>query len=435
MVLNDLSSALRTTFRKFLNRPYAEERAVNEFIKDLQKSLLSSDVDVNLVLQISDTIRESAREKPPTGVSKKDFIVHKTYLELVDILGKEKRSLNISGQDSKRFLFVGIQGSGKTTTIAKIARFFQKKGIKVAVICADNYRPGAYDQLEQSLKPYNVPVFGDVNEKDAARLIKEALVRTEDYRIVLIDTAGRHKQEASLMEEVRRIGNEVKLDAAVMIIDATLGQQARSQAEAFSKAVSVGYLVLTKMDGTAKGGGALSAAIATKAPVIFIGTGEKVEDLEEFDPVEFVSDLVGFVDLKNLVRRVETALSMEDEERVKAIAKGKFTIEEFLVQVESIGRPGMLSLVKKILPQSAKLPGEWEQKSVDMTRVWRSILDSMNDDEKQDVTILNSGRVKRIARGSGRTEKDVRGLIRQYNNAKKFVRRFKGTRDLKLPFR
>jgi signal recognition particle subunit SRP54 len=435
MVLEELSSALREAFRKFASRPYAEEQAINEFIKDIQRSLLKADVEVGLVLQLSDAIRKTAKEKPPSGVSKKEQIIHRVYTELVNILGREKSTIDVSGPGVKKLLFVGIQGSGKTTTLAKVARLFQKKGLKVAVICADTYRPGALQQLTQLLDPYGIPVYGNEEEKDPVRLIKDMIKQVKDCKVLLIDTAGRHKDEKSLMEEVKNISKELGTDAAVLVIDSTIGQQARAQAEAFSKTVPIGYIILTKMDGTAKGGGALSAVAATGAPVVFIGTGEKVENLEEFDPVKFTSSLLGVVDLKEIIRKVEAAFSLEDEERVKAITRGRFTLEDFVLQVEALGRPGILSSISKMLPSSTKLPEGWEEKSSSMAKVWRSILDSMNREEREDASILNSSRIKRIAKGSGRSEKEVRELIKQYALAKKMIRRMKGARGLRTPFR
>jgi len=435
MVLDELSLSLREAFRRFTNRPYAEQQAIEEFLRDAQRSLLKSDVEVGLVLQLSDSIREVVKEKPPTGISKKDQVVHRAYLELVGLLGKQKRILDVSGPGKKRLLFVGIQGSGKTTTVAKVAKFLQRRGQRVAVICADTFRPGAYQQLSQLLQPYGIPVMGSATEKDPVKLIGEALKRLDEYRVRVIASAGRHMDEAVLRNRVEEIDEDVKLDATVLVVDATIGQQARSQAEAFAKAARVGYIILTKMDGTAKGGGAISAVVATGAPIVFIGTGEKVDDLEEFDPMSFVSDLIGIVDLRSIVRRVEAVLSVEDEERAKAMAKGKFNLEDFVVQIEAVGKPGMLASLAKMLPSSTKLPEGWEEKSTDMARVWRSILDSMNREERQDPTILNSSRTKRIAKGSGRSEREVRELVRQYMTARKLLRRMKGSRNLKLPFR
>lgn len=435
MVLEELSSALREAFRKFSSRPYAEEQAINEFVKDIQRSLLKADVEVGLVLQLSESIRKAAKETPPSGVSKKEQIIHRAYTELVNILGKEKKTIDVSGAGVKKLLFVGIQGSGKTTTLAKAARFFQKRGLRGAAVCADTFRPGALQQLSQLLEPYGIPVYGDEHEKNPVKLIKDALQKFKDCKVLLIDTAGRHKDETSLMSEVREISKEIEPDAAILVVDSTIGQQAKAQAKAFAEVVPVGYIILTKMDGTAKGGGALSAVIATGAPVAFIGTGERVEDLEEFDPVRFTSNLLGIVDLKEVVRKVEAAISLEDEKRMKSIVRGKFTIEDFVLQIESLGKPGILSSIAKMLPSTAKLPDGWEEKSADMAKVWRSILDSMNREEREDVSILNSSRIRRIAKGSGRSERKVRELIKQYNLAKKMIRRMKGARGLKMPFR
>jgi len=261
MVLEVLGEALNKALKK-LTKGVVDEKLIKEIVRDIQRALIAADVNIELVFQLSKNIEKRAlEEKLPKGVSRKEHIIRIVYDELTKILGEEPEKIHLKPSESTIFLMIGIQGSGKTTTTGKLARFFQKRGFKVGVVCSDTWRPGAYQQLQQYCSPYNIEVFGDPEEKDAIKLAKNGVkhFRKKKNDIIIVDTAGRHKEEKGLIEEMKKISKAVNPDEIILVIDGTIGQQAMAQAKAFSKAAPVGSIIVTKLDGSAKGGGALSS--------------------------------------------------------------------------------------------------------------------------------------------------------------------------------
>lgn len=267
MVLDSLGRALSNALKKIARAGSVDEALVKEVVRDIQRALLQADVNVRLVLKLTKEIqRRALEEKPPAGISKKEHIIKIVYEELTKFLGTEAKPIEIKEKPTV-LLTVGVQGSGKTTTVAKLARYFQKRGYKVGVVCSDTWRPGAYHQLKQLLDPYHIEVFGDPNEKDAVKLAKEGVeyFKTRDVDLIIVDTAGRHKEEKDLIEEMRMISEEIRPHEVILVIDGTIGQQAYNQALAFKEATPIGSIIVTKLDSSAKGGGALSAVAATGA--------------------------------------------------------------------------------------------------------------------------------------------------------------------------
>jgi signal recognition particle subunit SRP54 len=330
-------------------------------------------------------------------------------------------------------MLVGIQGSGKTTTAAKLARFYQKRGLKPALICADTYRPGAFAQLQQLASRVNVPVFGDPQNKDPVKVVSEGLKQFTDKDLIIVDTAGRHKEERELIKEMKTLEQKVKPNEIVMVIDGTIGQQALVQAKTFHEATPIGAILVTKLDGSARGGGALSAVAATGAPIKFIGTGEKIEDIESFIPSRFVGRLLGMGDLETLLEKVKEAEIKVPEKKAKAILSGKFTLTDMYEQFEAVKGMGPFRKVLQMLPgMSANVPEEMLNTAEGRLEKWRVIIQSMRLEEKENPKLFNSSRVKRVARGSGTTEKDVKDLLKQYVMMRKMMKQFK--RRKKLPF-
>ncbi len=276
MVLDKMASSLRAAVSKFLGVPVADEKAVKELIRDVQRALLQSDVNVELVLKLTRKVEEEAlRARPPPGLTRRELALKAVYEELIALLGGDRPAeLRLDPARLNVVLLVGVQGSGKTTSAAKLALFLKRRGYKPALVCADNFRPAAFEQLAQLAKQVGVPIFGG-SQGDPVQLAKEGVerARKSGVNVVIVDTAGRHKEESALMEEVKQVAEAVKPDEVVLVIDATIGQQAKAQAEAFNQAVKVGSIFLTKLDGAARGGGALSAVAATGATIKFIGTG------------------------------------------------------------------------------------------------------------------------------------------------------------------
>ncbi|RLI06384.1 signal recognition particle protein Srp19, partial [Candidatus Bathyarchaeota archaeon] len=266
MALEKLGSSLYDSLKKILRVSAIDEAAVKELVRDLQRALLLADVNVRLVLELSKRVEERAlKEKIPPGISRREHAIKVVYEELTRFLGEKAVPLKVNPKKRNVFMLVGIQGSGKTTTAAKLARYLQKRGYKTALICTDTYRPGAYAQLKQLASRINVPVYGDEKEKDAVKIASEGLRKFENYDVVLIDTAGRHKDEKSLIEEMKSLEKAIHPDEIIMVIDGTIGQQAAAQAEAFHKATPIGSIIVAKLDGSARGGGALSAVAAIGA--------------------------------------------------------------------------------------------------------------------------------------------------------------------------
>ncbi|RLG95062.1 signal recognition particle protein [Candidatus Bathyarchaeota archaeon] len=433
MALEKLGSSLYNSLKKLLRASAVDENAVRELIRDLQRALLMADVNVRLVLDLSKRVEERAlKEEIPPGISRREHVIKVVYEELTRFLGEKQVPLRIDPKRRNVFMLVGIQGSGKTTTAAKLARYLQKRGYKTALICADTYRPGAYAQLRQLADQINVPVYGDEDESDSVRIALDGLKRFENYDVVLIDTAGRHKDEASLIDEMRRLESKIHPDETILVIDGTIGQQAAAQAEAFHKATPIGSIIVAKLDGSARGGGALSAVAATGAPIKFIGTGEKIDDLEPFDPPRFVGRLLGMGDIQGLLERVREAEVKVPKRRAKAFLSGRFTLTDMYEQFEAMQRMGPISKILRMIPGFGyEIPDEMMEVAGEQIKKWRAIIQSMTPEERENPKILKSSRIRRIARGSGTSERDVKLLLQQYNRLKKMI---KTLRRRRIPF-
>jgi signal recognition particle subunit SRP54 len=434
MALDRLGSSLTDAIKKLFRASVIDEAAVKELVRDIQRALLQADVNVQLVLEISKRIEERAlKEKMPPGISRREHVIKVVYEELTRFVGEKPVPLNIEPGKRKIMMLVGIQGSGKTTTAAKLARFYQKRGLKPALICADTYRPGAFAQLQQLAGRLNVPIFGDPKNKDPVKVVSEGLKHFSDKDLIIVDTAGRHKEERDLIKEMKTLEHKIKPDEVVMVIDGTIGQQALIQAKTFHEATPIGAIFVTKLDGSSRGGGALSAVAATGAPIKFIGTGEKTEDIESFIPSRFVGRLLGMGDLETLLEKVKEAEIKVPKKKAKAILSGKFTLTDMYEQFEAVKGMGPFRKVLQMLPgMSQNVPEEMLNTAEGRLEKWRVIIQSMRSEEKENPKIFNSSRVKRVARGSGTTEKDVKDLLKQYVNMRKMMKMFK--RKKKLPF-
>lgn len=433
MVLEGLGSSLYDSLKKLLRVSVVDEAVVKELVRDLQRSMLQADVNVKLVLDLSKRIEERAlQEKVPPGIPRREHVIKVVYEEIMRFLGEKTIPLAVKLGKRTVFMLVGIQGSGKTTTTAKLARYLQKRGHKVALVCTDTFRAGAFAQLRQLAEQINVPIYGDDGEKNASKVAAEGLKRFRDYDVVIVDTAGRHKDEESLIKEMKELEKTVQPDEVVMVIDGTIGQQAAVQAEAFHKATPLGSIVVAKLDGSARGGGALSAVAATGVPIKFIGTGEKVDAIEPFDPPRFVGRLLGMGDLQSLIEKVKEAEIKVPEKKAKAIISGKFTLADMYEQFEAMRSMGPLDKILKMVPGFGyEIPADKMDVAEDQMKKWRVIIQSMTPDEREEPKILNPSRIKRVARGSGTTEKDVKTLLQQYTMAKRMM---KSLRRKRMPF-
>ena len=420
---------MQNAVKKLLGNDIIDEAAIKEFVRDLQRALIQADVNVRLVLSVTESVqRRAMEEKPAPGLDRKNQIVKILYEELDKLLGGDQE-LKLDKTKLSVIVMLGIQGSGKTTTVGKLARFYVKKGFKVGVVAADTFRPGAVTQLKTISQVVGVDVYSDEKEKDSVKVAEAGKRFFEEggRNLIIIDTAGRHKEEQSLLDEMSRIFSKVKPDLNLLVVDGTIGQQAFNQAAAFHKASPVGGIVVTKLDGAAKGGGALAAVGATGAKVFFIGTGERVDDLEEFSGTRFVGRLLGMGDLKALLDMAKQYEGEVDEKSVQRIVTGRLTMDDFLFQFEQVNKMGSLKKIIDLMPGlSGNMKSEDLERAEKNIKTWKPIIQSMTAEEKAAPEKLNAPRVKRIAQGAGRSEKDVRELIARYRQTKSMMKSGKG---------
>ena len=422
-MLDRLGTSLKDALKKLAGKTVVDRAAVEELVKDLQRALIQADVNVKMVMALSQAIKtRSLEEQPPKGMTVREHVLRIVYQELVKLVG-------LAGEaklEQQTILMAGLQGSGKTTTTAKLARYFQRKGLRVGVICADTFRPGAFDQLSTLCARINVPVFGNPSEKDALRIVREGLASMSGSEVVIIDTQGRHALEGVLIQEIIDIQNIASARHRWLVIDAALGQQAADQARRFHEAINIDGVIITKMDGTAKGGGALSAVAETRAGIVFIGSGETIDDLERFEPDGFISRLLGMGDLRALVERAEETMAGREVD-VNAMLRGKFSLRDMYQQLEAVNRMGPLKQIMSMLPLgNMEIPQDaYDVTSTKMQR-YRVIMDSMTDAELDDPSLMGSSRIHRIATGAGAGPDEVRELLRYYKMMKKALKGVRG---------
>ena len=434
MALERFGSSIYDALRKIMRAPVVDEAAVKELARDLQRALLQADVNVQLVLSISKSIEERAlKEKVPPGVSRREHVIKVVYEELTKFLGEKPVLLKVEPGKRTVLMLVGIQGSGKTTNAAKLVRYLQKRGLKTGLVCADTYRPGAYDQLQQLAARINVPIYGDPKNKNPIDIAQKGLKHFSNQDVVIIDTAGRHKEEKGLIEEMKMLEKTIKPDEVILVIDGTIGQQATVQAKAFHEATPIGSIFVTKLDGSGRGGGALSAVAATGAPIKFISIGERIEDIEQFVPSRFVGRLLGMGDLQSLVEKVREAEVQVPKKKMKAFLSGKFTLTDMYEQFEAMKGMGPFKRILKMLPgMSYNIPDDKIDLAEDRLEKWRVIIQSMTPNERDDPKTFNASRIKRVARGSGTSEKEIKELLQQYGMMKKMIKTLRRKRA--LPF-
>lgn len=434
MSLEHLGSSLYDALKKVFRASVVDEATVKELVRDIQRALLQADVNVQLVLGISKRIEERAlKEKVPPGIARREHVIKVVYEELTRFLGDKPVPLKVEPGKRKLVMLVGIQGSGKTTAAAKLARYFQKRGLKPALICGDTFRPGAFAQLQQLANRINVPSYGDVKAKDSIKVVNEGLKQFSEKDVIIVDTSGRHKEEQELIREMKMLEKSIKPDEVMLVIDGTIGQQALAQAKAFNEATPIGSIMVTKLDGSARGGGALSAVAATGAPIKFVGTGEKTEDIEAFVPSRFVGRLLGMGDLETLLDKVREAEISVPEKKAKAILSGKFTLTDMYEQFEALKGMGTFKKLLKMIPgMSYNIPDDMVNMAEGRLVKWRVMIQSMTPGEKDNPKIFNASRMKRVAKGSGTNEKEVKELLKQYVMMRRMLKTMR--RRKKFPF-
>ncbi len=429
MVLEQLGEKLKNTLSKIASSMFVDEKLINELVKDIQRALLQSDVNVRLVLEISSKIKKRALdEKSPNTLTKKEHLINIVYEELVTFLGEEAKQIDISKKPTK-IMLVGLFGNGKTTTAGKLAKYYQKRGKKIALISTDTWRPAAFEQLKQAGQKIGVPVYGDPSEKDPVKIYKKFEPELLKADIIIIDTAGRDALSDDLIAELDSLHKAVQADEQLLIIGADVGQSAEKQAKAFHDTCGVTGVIITKLEGTAKGGGSLIACSVSGAPVKFVGTGEKIDDLETFNPKGFVGRLLGMGDLEALLDKAKEAFSEEDAKDMQAkFIKGEFNLIDLYNQMEAMNKMGSFGKILEMIPGMGqlKMPKDALKVQEGKLKKWKFIMQSCTKKELENPETINGSRVERIAKGSGSSISDVRELIKQHKQSQKLMKSFKG---------
>jgi signal recognition particle subunit SRP54 len=430
--------ALSEIFSKLIEKirgvEYIDEATLQELSREIQRTLLKADVPLDLVKSFTENaVKRIKEEKPPAGIPPREYLIYVLYDELVKLLGGEQTPEFKPVKRPYVVLLLGVEGSGKTTTAAKLAKYLAKRGYKVGLVETDTIRPAAFDQLRQLAERIGVPFYGERDEKDAVEIAKRGVQNFRNMDVVIVDTAGRHRNEEALLQEVKAIYDAVGPDEVMLVIDATVGKLAAAQAEAFMKYLPIHSVIITKMDSTARGGGALAAVAKTGARVKFIGVGEDVDEFELFHPRKFVARVLGMGDLDALVEKIKAVF--EEEEVLEEIESGKLDLLTFKKQIDSLLKLGPLSKVFQLLPGgvAAKISEEQIELSQKNLKKWRAILSSMTREELKNPDVLNASRIRRIALGAGVTPKDVKEMLTVYENLRKMSKTLKRQLRLRMP--
>ncbi|MCL4404642.1 MAG: signal recognition particle receptor subunit alpha [Candidatus Marsarchaeota archaeon] len=423
----DIGEGIRKAMAKLSRATIIDAKAIKEFNKELQKVLISNDVDVSLVFKLTSSIEQKAlKSNPPPGITPHDYITDIVYNELVSFMGSSYEP----ELKPKRIMLMGLYGSGKTTTAAKLAKYYQDRGLSAGLICCDVTRPSAYEQLETLAKQANVAFFGIKGENSARKIVSKGMEELKSKQVIICDTSGRNAINEQLIAELKEINSEFEPDQKILVLSADIGQVAGHLSEEFKNAVGVSGLIITKMDGSGKGGGALSAANAANAKVMFIGTGEKLSDIEPYNSERFIGSLLGMPDIANLLEKVQNAIK-EENINPEEVEVEKLNFESFYAQLKALNRMGPLKSVFGMLGAS-DMPKDVIEKGEEKLSKYKVIISSMTKNERLDEKLLHQdGRVRRIALGSGTSEKDVRELLSDFAKMKKSFKMLKNDRNMK----
>ncbi|GAB6021717.1 Signal recognition particle [Chamberlinius hualienensis] len=440
MVLADLGRKITSALRSLSNATVINEEVLNSMLKEICKALLESDVNIRLVKQLRENVRSVINfDEMAAGLNKRRMIQSAVFQELIKLVDPGVKAWQPAKAKPNVIMFVGLQGSGKTTTCTKLAYYYLRKGWKTCLVCADTFRAGAYDQLKQNAMKARIPFYGSYTEVDPVIIAQEGVERfkSEAFEIIIVDTSGRHKQEDSLFEEMLQVSNAVTPDNIIFVMDASIGQACESQSKAFKEKVDVGAVIITKLDGHAKGGGALSAVAGTQSPIIFIGTGEHIDDFEPFKVKPFVSKLLGMGDIEGLIDKVNELKLDDNEELIEKLKHGQFTLRDMKEQFQNIMKMGPFSQIMGMIPgfsQDFMTKGN-EQESMARLKKLMTMMDSMNDqelDHREGTKLFSkqTGRIQRVARGAGVSTKEVQELLTQYTKFAAIVKKMGGIKGL-----
>ncbi|MDO8624695.1 MAG: signal recognition particle receptor subunit alpha, partial [Candidatus Diapherotrites archaeon] len=384
---------LRDAFEQLRKSTFSDKDEIKQVVKNIQRALISADVPVTLVLELSKKIEAAAFSDLPEGLNRREHVTKIAYDALAEILG----GTMTPPKDPKRILLVGLFGQGKSTQAGKLAHYYQKRGKKVGLIAADTFRPAAMEQLQQIADKIKVPVFLEKGQSKPEKIIATALKNEKEFDLLICDSAGRSGLDSELTKEIKEIDHAFAPDQTWLVLGADLGQIAATQAAAFHDAVGVNGVIVTRMDGSAKGGGTLAACHQTKAPVYFIGVGEKMGDLEEFDAVRFLSRVMGYGDLQALLEKAKEATE-DGELDLEAMLHEEYTLETFFQQLEATKKIGSMDKIMEMMGMKQQIPKELAAQSEQKLGQYRFIMQSMTKKEKREPELINSSRIARIGR-------------------------------------
>lgn len=429
-MLEKLGSAIKKATNRISNAIFLDKNLVDTIIRELQRALIEADVNIYLVKEISEKLKKTAYDEKIKGLEKKEHLIKILHDELIRLLG-EKKELILNEKGQTRILLVGLYAAGKTTTTAKLANYFQKRGKKVAIVGLDVHRPAAKEQLLQLGESHNLKVYVDLKETSAPKTYKKFEKKLEKYDLVIVDTAGRHDLDKELTKEIKELNKIIKPTETILVIPADIGQAAKNQAEKFSDALNITGVIISRMDSTAKGGGALTSCAQTNSGVYFITTGEKINDLEKFNPESFLSRLLGMGDLETLMEKIH---SVTDEKKQKnlqeKLKEGKFSLVDVIEQVKSMNSLGGMDKMLSMIPGMAKAKInktqlESQQKKVEK---WEHLVKSMTPEERENPSLIKkeTTRLSRISKGAGVANSELRALLKQYDLLKGMIKETKG---------
>jgi len=430
MVLGELGKKLTQSLRKLNSTTVIDDEVIDAYLKEVASALLMADINVRLVSELRSRIRNkmNLQDALAAGTNRRKFIQRLLVSELAALLTPDRKPVKLKKGKSHVVMFVGLQGSGKTTTCTKYALWHHRKGWKVALVCADTFRAGAFDQLKQNATKVRIPFYGSYTETDPVAIAIEGVeaFRAENYELIIVDTSGRHRQEAALFEEMQQVSEAISPDDVVFVMDSHIGQACYDQAKAFADTVQIGSVIITKLDGHAKGGGALSAVAATNAPISFVGTGEHFDQFERFDAQSFVSRLCGLGDLQGLASTLTEVMPLDQQpELLERMAKGCFTLRDMYEQLQYVTKLGSLSNIMSMIPGAAAMSAGHDKAGIHRIKRFMVMMDSMSDAEldcKKGYQIdKDLFRLLRVAKGSGSHPFAVMELLQEHKRFETMV--------------
>jgi signal recognition particle subunit SRP54 len=430
-MFDSLSDRLNATFKKFSGRGRLDEKNIQEGLREVRLALLEADVNFKVVKDFVEKVRERALGQDVLGsLTPGQQVIKIVNEEMTELLGGEAEGLHLTGKPAV-IMLVGLQGSGKTTTAAKLALHFRRNKMNPYLVPADVYRPAAIDQLNTLAKQIDIPAHPSSTDADPVEIAAEAVeaARESGRGVVLLDTAGRLSIDEKLMDELANIKARVQPSEILFVADAMTGQDAVNVAQSFDDRLDISGVVLTKMDGDARGGAALSIKAVTGKPIKFVGMGEKLSEIEVFHPDRVVSRILGMGDIMTLIEKAQTDVDQaEAEELGKKMQRAEFDFEDFRKQMRRLKKIGSLESIMKLVPGMGKIKdklGDINVPDKEMARL-EAIINSMTMKERRNPGIINPSRKKRIAAGSGVEISDVNGLVKNFEQMRKMMKRMMG---------